>query len=332
MARGKLVAYDSGINVRALLHRSLDLPSQRLGGLHAATEYEVSFEPPVPSTPEKAFLEVGMLVRDVKLAKWRLWVNTVAVTREFKPSIVVKLDDVTGYYAKAIYDLKPVLASTSPPYKLTIQYEGSPELEITDLSLLALYPDSDSTSSYQYYGGAVALEPGDSITVDVSSELGSYTATLVALVPSKAAEIVVECNGASKRVAGLVGVTDVRVPCRGGSITITHRKGSIQYFPRSVVVTSLVVENVVRREPDLAIEAREAGDRISVRVVNRGAASPDAVVLIAIRRGIAVERVELGPLPPGKEAEITVGARPPVTLRLVWRFKGETRIRELRLR
>ncbi len=332
MAKGSLQHYDAGEGLRALLYRFVDLPAARLGGLHGSSEYGVVIEPPLNIQPSKVLLEVGIIVKDLKLPKWRLWVNSVAVTREFKPTLTAQLNDVDAYYAKVAYDLKPIVASTKPPYRIVIQYEGSPELELNDISLTALYPDEDSLTSYRYYSGALLLAPGDSISIDLPPGIDQGNASVIIRIPNRAARIKLSC-GNEIVVTGIVGPYEARVNCSASKLDIVYEASKgINYFPRTAIVSSILFEKSIKREPDFAIKLA-ADETRKVIVRNIGTASPETLMLIAMRPGEVVERIILEPLGPGAETTLNIkNIEAATTLRIIWRFKGETRFKEFKLR
>jgi hypothetical protein len=336
MVRGSLTLYDTASKANILLKRFIDTPLARLGGLQSSTEYSITVEPPTRVNPIRAYLEIGMIVADRVLTKWRLWVNRIAVTREFKPTVLLKLEDRGAFYAKTMYDLTPVLASVEAPYRIVVQYEGSPEVELTDVSLTTLYPDEDSTTSYILYSGAVALEPGEEHSIELPSDLSNANLSLVIGFPSKLAQVTIRCGDTAQKVAGLVGYHEIGVTCRNrlSTVKLIYHRPQYPFYPKTLIVSSLALEQSTRREPvmDIAVSKLEGG-RAVVTVRNNGSSKPEMAMLIIISRGSILRRIDVGGVEPGQSIELAVDGVPEgALLRLVWRFKGETRVREVRVR
>ncbi len=334
--KGELAVYDAAKEAKLLVKHVVDTPLVRLGGLQSSTEYSFVFEPPVEVKPVRAYLEVGMVLRDRVLPKWRLWVNRIAVTREFKPALLLDLDEASRYYAKAIYDLTPVLGSSEPPYRVVVQYEGSPEIELTDISVLALYPDEASTTTYLYYGGALAMMPGEEKVVKLPYAVEGARLSLVVGMPSRAAELVVGCGPREVEVKGLVGYHEISFECGGVAreLRMVYRKPPYPFYPRTLVISSLLVERSVKSEPRLSFRSVErTGRGVVVTVANEGSARPELALLVVTSRGLVLKRLELPALEPGAETRVELGEVPEgSSVRLVWRYKGETKVREVRLR
>ncbi len=331
MVAGSLRTYDSVVNASGILYRVVDTPSVRLGGLHAQTEYSVAIEPPISTSPSRAYLEIGLLVKEPSIPKWRLWLNSIAITREFKPSFMVELE--SGLYAKTVYDLKPVLASQKPPYRIVIQYNGSPEIEVADLVLTALYPDEDGKVTYSSVSGALILEPGERYSISLPKASTKLDVSAVVRLPNKFAKLIFRCGEHEVPVHGYAGWREVSLHCTGSSLEVEYVKLTEPYYPRKALIVSIFASHEVRKEPVLEVRVVGSDEGFAAEVFNKGMVPPESAILLVFQRGIVVKRVELPSIEPGGKFKVDLGSEARgATLRLVWRYKGKTKLIEYKVR
>ncbi len=337
MTAGRMILYATSVGSNNDLFYDVDLVNVKLGGLSGFTEYSVKFTPPIieSSKVDKTLLEIGVLTRESRLSKWRLWVNNVAITREYKPSLTASVDDEL-IFGKALFDLKPVIDSTTEQYSVTIQYDGSPEATITHIGLLVVYRSPDSKLDMEFYSGALVLQPGDeySIKPRIMETLRNSNIRVVMVVPNKLSRVSLDC-GNTKKITGIIGPQDVKLRCSGESIRVKYEETSTPFYPKTLIVSSILIENLERKEPQLDINILDIkGDNVLVRVTNRGNTEPENIYLIAVSKGQVIDRKKIDKLKPKTTYTTSIKVRRDSLniVRLVWRFKGEPRIKEVKVR
>ncbi len=341
MGRGELHVYARGQGRQEVVYEVSSTP-YRLGGLGNPTTVSLLLTPPMISEDvEQVLLDVSLSHGSRVLSKWRIWFDGVAISREYKPHVLLDVDD--KFYSKVVYDLTPIY-KPGVQHRVGIKYEGSSPVTVEEVGLLVVYRVEDSYTYYNFASGCLALAPGEEAGFDFGGcglEVegpGRAVFKVVASLPCKNAVLRLEAGDAVRRVRGYTGVGDFEMelpnPPRELSLRIVHEDTGGNYYPRHVIVSSLLSMVYRCREPRLAaeLESRE-GTRARVRVVNRGDAAPDKAFVVVLAAGRIIGRFDVGRLAPGEERVVEVPLEPGYTniVRLVWSRHGRTGFSDLKL-
>jgi hypothetical protein len=302
---------------------------------------------------EKALFDMGLIVpKDVPLP-FRIVVNIdgVTVTREFKPQALVPIEE--GFYGKVIYDATALLSSKltrTDLHRLSVVYTAARHVVFEDAGLAVVYRGVEGGwYSYNLLGGAIVVEPGEILAVDVDlPESRSEAKTLVVKmhVPSRFAEVRVEAAGARVEAGGVTGPTSVEVPLRfRGSKTrvyIYYEKPSQKFYPSKLVVSSIALYEAVVPLARLEIVGAtwESPSKLHLVVENSGVADARDVRVLVISQGATLATGRLDLLRAGERAEFELEVKRETRrksdngealLRVMWRTYGVPGLRDERI-
>ena len=314
----------------------------KLGGLSNPRMQSVNLTLPTPreASVKRVLLEVGLVTREYpERMRWRLWFDDIAVSREYRPKSIARLEDDEGYYSKAVFDVTPIYKHGLDVHRVTIAYEGSSTTIVEHVGLLATYTVPDSVVSYAFLSGALALRPGEAYRMrlkldSVPSDATHAMLRLVAGLPQRDSVLKLLVNGEEKiRLTGFVGVEDAvseDIPAAESyEISLVHESGV-----RNVRVSTLIVTVARRALPDIRVEGVERLDgKVRLRLVNRGVSPSEKTMLLVMVPGEQMKRIELGPMNPGdaKDVEVEAPQGRRTTIRIVWVKHGRPYHREVKI-
>lgn len=262
---------------------------------------------------------------------WRLKLNGISVTKEFKPHYTARLRD--KLVSKFVYDVTSLLNTEDSMGKdwvnLTFRHEGGSPVRLRKAQLIAVYEDPDASTSLKYWTGLLSLSPGDSHFLTSSVVAGEPEIRVSGCMLQHAGKLVLLVNDARYEFEGMHsdGFEEYVVQASSSN---GYRIGLVNEGNGSFMVSSVLLYSSSMRKPVLVIEGvevKQAGDglRLNVSLRNKGEASPDFTVYTVIHKGNIVATVKaLDAVQPGeavvKELVVPVTPSPGETLsiRVVW--------------
>ncbi len=326
-----------------VIYKSI-LPSIKLGGLETSKAF-IPIDLVLPGEIEisKALLELAIKSRRERFT-WRLKVNGVPVTREFKPNSIAEAKDYL--FSKLVYDITPIMQARKKRRhrcNIVVRYEGSEYLSIEHVGLLLYIPSEDAKSYISLLSGALALEPGEVYRSILKHPTGIDTTGKLRVTlfsPSTQAEIGIRFNGKletslSSIVGGEEAVLEVSDINEVNTIDINHVDTGATYYPKELLISSLYLQQSIYREPKLTIkeiiisDKLESGDKIRLVISNDGESVPDKSILTIIHLGSTIYREELPNLEPGEETVVEPKIKLPrgeypLIIRLIWKKLSRT--------
>ncbi len=322
----------SGALNGVLLYHNV-FPSVFLGQT-SGVSFRNNFSLDEPERIRRAFLEVGLITQEPLIRGFIVSLNGITLTREFKPINCSPYGE--RLFCKAVYDVEPIVrAKPTSTWSLEIEYRGLREVMLAHVGLLVAREHESASSSHAYLSGALSLKPGESTALQLPSRLEEGAeARIVAVLPSSEARLViepVEAPGSGLQGSGLVEHA-FRVPPGTDRITLRHVGGG-SYYPRELVVSSLLIYRVKAPVPviEVSLKSLEEGHAIIV-VSNRGDADVGNVIVVSFSKGNVLERKILSSLKPGEEVEVKIRAEQGGSVRVIWRYLDRTLFREIKLR
>ena len=300
----------------------------------------------------RALFDLGLIVsRDTPLPlRLLVSIDGATVTREFKPQALIEVED--GLYGKAVYDATALLAprlTRSDLHRITVVYTAARPVLFEDAGLAVVYAGIDEGwYAYNMLSGALAMEPGDILAVDVElpeSRIDSKTLIVKMHVPSRFAEVRVEAAGAKVEAGGITGPTIVEIPLRVKGrktrVYIYYDKPSQKFYPNKLIVSSIVL--LETRVPTANIRIVEATwtreGTLRVTVENTSSVRADDVRILVFSQGSTLASLKAGSIEPGSSAEIIVPmSRADVPsgsealVRVMWRSYGIPGFRDLSIK
>ncbi len=344
MVSGDLKQYVSDVVHGEALYKSVT-STIKLGGLEVSKAYiPIDLLLPGSLPISKAILELAVRSRRERFT-WRLKVNGVPVTREFKPNSTASTEHYL--FSKLVYDITPIMQAREGRRRhrcnLLVRYEGSDELYIDHIGLLVYIDSEDARSHVSLVSGALALEPGENFAYMHKHPTGLSIPGALRLFfysPSTYAGLRVRFNERFEEVfTSIHGSSEesLEVDEIGGEnrVEIKHLEAEELYKPREILVSSLLLQQIMYREPKLVVkeslipEKMSSGDRIKLVIANEGKAKPDKALLSIIHLGTTIYRKELPLLEPGEETVVEAPVKlpkgeHPLVVRLIWRKLSRT--------
>jgi hypothetical protein len=318
-------------------------PNARIGGLTTARKtIPLSLTHPLRKKLETALLEIGVLAETEKI-DWRVKVNGISITKEFKPHAVSR----TGkeFYAKLIFDITSILKTPESLRKrrvnVTFKTEGGSHVTIEQVGLLALYPSEEAESRFTFISGALSLKPGEAEEIPIRYPGDSGVLRTILYMPGPEARGSIIIGKTTIPVEGISGIDEIIENI--GSLTntdrlrIVHEDTGVKYYPREMRVSTILISSIKYSEPVIEATRIEVPEIIhnngviKVTIANKGEASPDNAIVVLMLLGSIIARKELPCLKPGEEATVEIPVSLPkgqynVIMRLIWRKLSRTRL------
>ncbi len=311
-------------------------PGVSIGGFMPSRKtIPISFHHPLKKKLEQALLEIGVIVPDTNV-KWRVKVNGISITKEFKPHSTCKAG--SKLFAKLVYDITSIMKTPESIRKrrvnVTFKTEGGGEsLLVEHLGILAFYPTREAVSNIYYLSGALSLEPGEKaeLSFKYRSEKALVDASIYMPSPDAVGRLLI--NDYEVPISGIRGMDEVSAMVEGlgdnNKLTIIHEDTGETYYPKQMRVSSIILIDKVYKEPKIVVEEVKApeelriGEKIKVKITNKGESRPDSLLVVLMNLGNVVHREILKPIEPGETIELELPVKLPsgeyeVIVRVIW--------------
>lgn len=325
-------------------------PLTRLGGLMPSREtIPLSLIHPRDAELDYALLEIGVLVPSTNI-QWRVKVNGISVTKEFKPHIVSKAGG--SLFAKLVYDITSILRTPEGLRKkrvnVTFKHEGGEQIVVEHLAVLAFYKTAEAVTDIAFLSGAVSLEPGEETIVNTPYTGIHGVLRSTVFIPSSNAQAFIEINGGKRiNINGVQGPYEVIETIDGlkenNIILFRHKETETIYYPKEVRLSNILILRTEYKMPkievrDIDIKDAGKGDKIiHVKLVNNGVSKPDSALIVLLSLGNVVARKIIEPVEPGQEVEEEIRVNLPrgeydLVLRIIWRKLSKTWFNDKRIK
>ncbi len=276
----------------------------------------------------RAVLEIGVVASSQRVGGFRIGFGRVTLTREFKPQVCSSFGE--RIFCKFVYDVTPVIRSThSNSFKVEVEDYSIESIVVEQVGFLVEYSYPGAATKYCLCSGALTLAPREAYRLSLGSIFASPELRFVGFVPHT--EAVVTVNGS--RIPGN-GFVEHSIVARGslGSVTVAHESDG-SYFPRHALASSILVVESRVPMPSLAIgEAYRSEGRIIVKIRNTGSIGASNVIVVALSKGMVVDRKVVERVEAGSEKLVELKAEESVTVRVIWRHVGRTFFREVKVK
>ncbi|MEM0380261.1 MAG: hypothetical protein QXX35_05845 [Desulfurococcaceae archaeon] len=283
-----------------------------------------------------AYLELSVLSTNTNV-NWRVKVNGINVTREFKPIVYSKIGNYL--FTKHLFDITSVLKTPESMKRsrvnVTFKREGGQPIIIEQISIIALVKTIEAFSTVKYYTGCLTLEPGDETSLDIGFKQKDSLLRLTCFIPNKLAELLVNIDDKKTyRINNAHGMIDETIQASDlfeiNNIKLKYVESSEKYLPREICLSNLIVLSSTYSKPDLFIEELDVPSRAKssfkarIKIVNKGSSKPDKILLVVFNKGEIISSKSIQPVEPGGEiVEELVINQPPgqhnLVFRIIWR-------------
>lgn len=323
-------------------------PNVTIGGLMLSREtIPIEFIRPPNAELKYALLEIGVIAPHTSI-EWRVKVDGINVTKEFKPIVTARGSDKV--YAKFLYDITSILQTPEAMGKkrvnVTFKREGGNPIVIDQISILALYSSDEAYTTIKYFSGALTLEPGENKRLDIVFPPGDSIFRSALYIPSKRVQAII--NISDKYIINInnrQGIDEIIEELKSldstSYIEYIHREIGEPYTPKELKISNLLLYRVEYVKPELYIEevnvpdTIERGGNVKIKIVNRGESKPDHQLLVVMSLGNVILSRRIDNLEPGEEREVDVKLDLPpgeydIVFRIIWRKLSKTWFREFR--
>jgi len=325
-------------------------PGVSIGGLMPSRETIPIKWDPLPNLElNRAFLEIGVISPRENI-EWKVKVNGMNLTREFKPMVSTRLGDKV--YSKHVFDITSILKIPENRFRnrinVTFKREGGSVISIEHIGLIALFETDEAETNVKYYSGSISLDIGENTILETNYDHNeAYYASSI-YVPSRIAKLKIKLGGSREiLVTGVQGMHEeydmVTIGKTIDSVEYEHMGASEKYAPKEIVISNLLLYHTLHADPDIHIDEIALPEKssgvlnISIRLSNRGVSQPDKLIISIMDRVELTRIIQVEPLKPGEEKTINLklNLQPGehnLVFRVIWRKLSRTMFREERRR
>ena len=302
MSTGELIRYISSV-VEGLPYKLNVFPSTLVGGYGNPKTAVIKFSVEYPISNVLLNLSVSGKNLSRRRVIWKTVLKTVTLTREFKPQVLMSVDDEA--YASIVFDVSQIVREPGR-YELTISCESSESIKIDEVGLVGFIPTEGASVRLNYWAGVVALQPDDEYVMDLGNVEGVGKVSMIVTTPSRVAPISVKVPGKSVKVTGIIGTDEINVDGipfgRSNNVLIVrHEKSEMKYFPKNVILHEVLSYVPLKAGPKVEVSVRKTGeDEVEITVENTGTSVVKDVVIVGLSAGFAVFRRVVDNLVPGE--------------------------------
>ncbi len=268
----------------------------------------------------KAYMMVFATLKEPfnPMYRWKIAVDDVALTREFRPTVERSLDD--GIHAAFVYDITSAIKNSEPTVRIV--YDGKEPIRIECALMLTIHRYNDFSSYLELYTDPKPVHGRLSISLGAPQTFEPNERELfLGFACSRPADLTIYGVEGEKIVRRLAnGFNLVELKPSSSNIEIEPSASVNQLFN---IYTALYTQY-----PDLDVVAiAKEGTNVRATIVNKGNVAPDDVMVLLLRFGTRVASMKLDSIAPGESKEISLSigsssrapAAGPCILRIVWR-------------
>jgi hypothetical protein len=347
MVKGRLLKFLDKSFSGDMIYTSA-IPNARLGGLMPSRQtIPLSLIHPKNAELEYALLDIGVLVPSENI-NWRVKVNGISVTKEFKPHAIVPAGNML--FAKLVYDITSILKTPESLHKrranITFKLEGVEQIIIEQVAIIALYNSSEAETKLTFLSGALSLKPGEKTSTELNGPFSEGVLRTTIYIPSSMANVNILLNNKDLlKIRNTQGMDEylTRVSNLGenNELLIEHEETNTIYYPKEVRVSNILLYSVKYSKPVLELidttipEKIRSGEEISLKIINKGEAKPDRALIVVMNLGNVVARKKIKLLEPGESVDDKIKLEIPpgeydLVFRIIWGKLSQTWFKDFR--
>ncbi|MEM0453452.1 MAG: hypothetical protein QXO98_02190 [Sulfolobales archaeon] len=344
MLKGDLLEFVRN-EVKGVIYHSCILDEIKLGGRNYPRSGKYLIEIDEQQLDELYLTIVAVLNEPVNKVMWKVGVDGLNITREFKPQIINE-SSIGSIYTTHVFDLSKIVKG-GKSYTLTISCDSSKPIVINGLELVGTRKVGDVLTEVVYKAGCVLLNPSETYFIKSTfSKEGPYNISLFMNLPSRNALVDITLNDSFiKTLNNLLGLNSVQLSdvylLKENILAIKHRDTVEMYHPRFVGIYSVLKYNVSCRGPEINMTLEEiscSSDscKAVVNIKNEGDIVCDNVMLVGFSTGNMILRDLIPSIKPGEEIRKcyninTKGIDNRLVIKVVYRKFGKQIISEAKL-
>ncbi|QOR93830.1 hypothetical protein IMZ38_04035 [Thermosphaera chiliense] len=294
--------------------------------------------------PNRSFTPLQLAILDMIVQSqdnridWKVKVNGVNITKEFKPLFTAKTD--SAVYSKFVFDITSILNTEESMSRnwvnVTIKHEGGTGFSIKTLLLLSIYESEDGRTSLEYRSGLVRLRPGERFNISKGEDEPYSNVKIVYGSMSKDLITTVHIGDRIIRLGIHNDFEEYEFTREGKQPVFIQVEESVNSSKtKEVFLANVISYNSTLKAPFLVgsldsvrMEGRELVIDLSLK--NTGESAPDSVVYTILHKGQAiytskdVERIDPQMLVNRKIHVKMPEGVDEATLRIIWRKLTKT--------
>lgn len=245
-----------------------------------------------------AFLEVLVEAKSTHV-DWKLKLNGVSITREFKPPIALELPEQGKYIYKFIYDVTSLLnideVISREWANVTIKHEGGEPLGVRGILLNVIYEDNEAISTYNHLTGLLLLEQNEEYTYRLNPQppltSSEGFAKFILYAPRACRVKIISENTIESLTIPHPQVEEHTIPLHNNASYIKVISEQEQGIPGYLVLSSITLYSTHIKAPnlnivDVEVFKEDSRAKIKLKLLNMGDSKPDRVVISIFNRGI----------------------------------------------
>ncbi len=309
MPRGDLLEF-IGSEVKGIIYHNNVLDEMKLGGRSYPRVGKYFIEVDETQLDELYLTIISVLNEPVNKVAWRVGIDGLNITREFKPQVVSE-SSIGSIYTAHVFDLSKVVKG-GKTYTLIISCDSSKPVTIDGIELVGVKRVVEVSTEVSYSAGCVLLNPSESYSIKQHpSRLMPCNLSLYMNVPSRNALIDVTLNGnCIKTLSNLLGLSNVQLSdpnlTYDGILSIRHRESAEAYHPRFVSIYSLLKYRTNCKGPEITMkldgitfEGNEC--RLSLIIRNEGDLTCENVMVVGLSASNILVRDVINSIRAGEE-------------------------------
>ena len=242
---------------------------------------------------------------------WKVALNEVTLTREFKPQTIVEIDD--RVYAVQVFDISNITRS-SGMYNLRIMCEAAEPVSINSVFILGALKSGNISATLSVGVGVLAVKPGETVSLKLRQKKSIRNSLLLIYdLPSRRAKIKLGVGGKELSISGKVGTYELLLEdVDADEIRVMHEQSQLPYYPKYFKIYGLLTYSTSIKGPDVEVKDITISEdgKMHVTLTNTGDVSAINVLLVGTHMGEVVFRDIIKEIKPQTVIERTYRVKP----------------------
>ncbi|MEM0027246.1 MAG: hypothetical protein QXT53_03940 [Ignisphaera sp.] len=282
--------------------------------------------------PLKGYLIIAVSSNDKvnDIIKWKVTLNNIALTREFRPHIDAKIDERT-YQAIFAYEVSKILTSTD--LTLKISYEGKDKIKIDAASLITLHQYDDDEVYVLCISEVVQLNNYEIVLPTINNKNYRESTMYIGIIAQKRSVLRIDANNDHNNSSTFTlreGFNLIEANLNryrtSDKVVLKCDDTSARHLFRCITHSSIIY-------PDLDIKHQRLDkNNVDLIIKNIGFSKTDHTELIILKGGIPTEKFIIGSMEPDEERKIRLlvsnNISKRMTIRVIWRKALRTFVKD----
>lgn len=240
-----------------------------------------------------ALLEV--LVESTKITpEWRLKIDNISITRQFKPTYVLSTTSGQKCMYKFVYDITSILNTyeilDKESVNLLLKYEGGDFIVVRGVLLDSIYEDNDAQTTYKHLTGLLSLDGGERARFDISDINTKPVVTRLIIYSPRKTTLEICAGGKTIAIQTPQEHLDEYIVVADGKPEHVEIFISDQNSKESAILSSITLYNSFIKQPVLELcgydhTQVERALKLRLNICNKGEASPEKLIISIFRKG-----------------------------------------------